>query len=76
MLSVPVDGHTDNGVTHGRTRDVEQPVPGCQKGAQLIEAYKQAVVKADLAAPRFAVREGEAVLIDNVSQDLCMRRGR
>ena len=67
MLSVPVDGHTDNGVTHGQTRDVEQPVPGCPMGAELIRAYKQAVVRADLVAPRFAVREGEAVLIDNVS---------
>eukprot|EP01046_Picozoa_sp_COSAG06_P031877 COSAG06_NODE_3141_length_5786_cov_31.010902_2_plen_58_part_00 len=28
MLCVPVDGHTDNGVTNGRARDVEQPVPG------------------------------------------------
>jgi hypothetical protein len=73
MLSVPVDGHTDNGVTNGLTRDVEQPVPGCRKGAELIRAYKQAVVKADLVAPRFAVREGEAVLIDNVSWDLCTR---
>jgi len=61
-----MQGHTDNGVTNGRARDVEQPVPGCPKGAGLIDAYKQAVIKADLVAPRFAVREGEAVLIDNV----------
>ena len=67
MLSVPVDGHTDNGMTNGRARDVEQPVPGCPKGAGLIDAYKRAVIEADLVAPRFAVREGEAVLIDNVS---------
>jgi hypothetical protein len=31
MLCVPVDGHTDNGVTNGRARDVEQPVPGIRR---------------------------------------------
>ena len=72
MLSVPVDGHTDNGITNGLARDVEQPVPGCPNGAKLIDAYKQAVIKADLVAPRFAVREGEAVLIDNASLKACV----
>ena len=31
----------------------------------MIDGYKRAVVKADLYAPRWAVRAGEALLIDN-----------
>ena len=65
MLRVPVDGHTDNGVTNPASRDLEVPVPGQEaRGQAMIDAYKAAVVQADLVAPRFVVRPGEAVLID------------
>jgi hypothetical protein len=74
MLRVPNDGHTDNGTSHGvsvdgprrATRDLDVAVPGCARGGQqLIDAFKAAVVAADAVAPRFSVREGEALLIDN-----------
>ena len=65
MLRVPVDVHTDNGVTNPASRDLEVPVPGQEaRGQAMIDAYKAAVVQADLVAPRFVVRPGEAVLID------------
>ena len=77
LLREPVDGHTDNGVAppnprrdagRGRlNRDLEEPVPGehWDTGRAMINHFREAVVKADLYAPRYVVGPGEALLIDN-----------
>ena len=52
-----------NEYNKGRVND--STAHGCPKGRGMIDAYRRAVIEADLVAPRVAVREGEAVLIDN-----------